>query len=269
MGRCKHQVILINQGLHWCGKQNPSYPDCKNCPEFEEEDINFYISTACNVITEENLVPKIGFWKPDGLYGEFSNWYPCKFEYLGIKFNSSEQALMWRKARLFADEEAERKILSTNDQRYIRQVGRQVKLYNDTIWSHLRYKYMVEILYEKFSQNTDLTKKLLDTKKAELLEASPYDNIWGIGSSNVNNIRGDNLLGKALMEVREKLLLDQAYNKINNLCCLNCNRYKDFFQDYNETNSDKDFCKDTKDMVNSLSLIKEAIDELNTIKKGH
>ncbi len=45
-----------------------------------------------------------------------------------------------------------------------------------------------------------------------LVEASPYDTIWGIGM-DANNLdrfdtskwKGTNLLGKALMEVREKL----------------------------------------------------------------
>ena len=45
--------------------------------------------------------------------------------------------------------------------------------------------------------------------------------------------------------------MSKAYDKINNLCCLSSNRYKDFFQDYDGT--DEDFCKDIYEMVDCLS----------------
>lgn len=264
---CKHQEWLINQGVHWCGLQNPIYPDCKNCPNFEELDVSgIYTSTAINYNIDEISSSKIGFWKADKPYGEFSNWYACEFEYMGIKFSSSEQALMWTKANVFQDSTIAELILVTNNQKRIKELGRAVKNYDDNIWSRNRYNIMIDILYAKFSQNSNLMDKLLITGKAELFEASPYDKIWGIGSSDVNIINGENLLGKALMEVRSKLSLVRAYSKINNLCCLSSNRYKDFFQDYNGT--DEDICKDVNDMIGSLEQIKQAIDELNTIKKG-
>jgi ribA/ribD-fused uncharacterized protein len=53
----------------------------------------------------------------------------------------------------------------------------------------------------------------LNTKNRVLVEASPYDKIWGIGISaddkhieNPLKWNGQNLLGFALMEVREELL---------------------------------------------------------------
>ena len=129
---------------------------------------------------------------------------------MGIKFNSSEQALMWTKANIFQDSIVAENILSTTNQKRIRELGRTVKNYDDVIWSKDRYNIMVDILYAKFSQNYDLMNKLLSTEKADLFEASPYDKIWGIGSSDVNIINGENLLGKALMEVRNKLVDKRA-----------------------------------------------------------
>ena len=64
---------------------------------------------------------------------------------------------------------------------------------------------MRNILYYKFSQNPILRDKLLSTRDADIYEASPYDKIWGIGSTDVNDIKGKNLLGKALMDVRATL----------------------------------------------------------------
>lgn len=68
---------------------------------------------------------------------------------------------------------------------------------------------MVDILKIKF-QNPTLKEILLRTDNLELVEGSPYDAIWGVKldwmSDEIldrNNWRGRNLLGKALMEVRE------------------------------------------------------------------
>ena len=64
----------------------------------------------------------------------------------------------------------------------------------------------------KFSQNEDLKKQLLATKKYILAECAVRDRIWGIGLSmrdrrrfNESEWQGQNLLGKALMSVRDKL----------------------------------------------------------------
>ncbi len=64
----------------------------------------------------------------------------------------------------------------------------------------------------KFSQNEELKNFLLSTNNKILAEASPYDKIWGIGigqddkdAYNIDKWKGENLLGKALMKVREEL----------------------------------------------------------------
>jgi ribA/ribD-fused uncharacterized protein len=64
----------------------------------------------------------------------------------------------------------------------------------------------------KFSQHESLKNYLLQTGDKIIVEASPFDKIWGIGMAK-NNIhamnpfewKGDNLLGFVLMEVRDSL----------------------------------------------------------------
>lgn len=56
-----------------------------------------------------------------------------------------------------------------------------------------------------------LKEALLDTGDKELVEASPFDKVWGIGvsadaASTKNRASwGQNLLGKALMATRERI----------------------------------------------------------------
>ena len=93
----------------------------------------------------------------------------------------------------------------------VKHLGRKVQNYDDTVWNSERYQVMVECLRCKFTQNKVLKEKLLKTKPQTLYEASPYDKIWGIGLSKKDaahcdpNNYGQNLLGKALMEIRDEL----------------------------------------------------------------
>lgn len=64
----------------------------------------------------------------------------------------------------------------------------------------------------KFGQHTDLREYLLGTGDRVLVEASPLDRVWGIGLAadderavSPDQWRGLNLLGFALMQVRETL----------------------------------------------------------------
>ena len=91
----------------------------------------------------------------------------------------------------------------------IKALGRQVKGYNDSYWNGVRQLLVYEGLKEKFVQNKDLKKLLLDTEDSILAECAVNDRIWGIGLSmkDSNRLesekwRGQNLLGYALMMVR-------------------------------------------------------------------
>jgi hypothetical protein len=139
-----------------------------------------------------------------------SNFYPCKFEFNGKTFNFSEQCFMYQKAILFNDFEIAKQVLNETDVRKIKALGRKVKNFNNELWDKHKEDFMFNACYAKFSQNNELKDFLLSTGNREIVEASPVDNIWGIGFSsdkameNVNKW-GQNLLGKVLMKVREDL----------------------------------------------------------------
>lgn len=63
---------------------------------------------------------------------------------------------------------------------------------------------MDDVLLLKFQQHPDLRMKLLGTGDARIIYADPTDPFWGSGSDET----GQNLLGKALVTVREKLRME-------------------------------------------------------------
>ena len=153
----------------------------------------------------------IYFWKPSGNYGFLGNWYFSPFIKNEIRFINNEQYFMWEKQQLFdpTNVALEKNILASAHPAEIRQLGRLVQNFNQTVWDANKFELMKRGLLEKFSQNTALKNALLDTNAAILVEASPYDTIWGIGlnelDAKVKKWRGENLLGKALMDVRSLL----------------------------------------------------------------
>ena len=154
----------------------------------------------------------ICFHNPEEPNGYLSNWYLSEFTADGVDFSSMEQYMMYRKAVTFGDEETSRQIMVTNDVGKIKALGRQVKNYNDTVWNGVRQIVIYEGLLQKFSQNPELREKLLATGEKLLAECAVQDKIWGIGLSmndekrfDILQWKGQNLLGFALMLVREKL----------------------------------------------------------------
>lgn len=149
------------------------------------------------------------FWKSQS---PFSNWYLSDFTLDGITFNCNEQYMMYQKALLFNDQEIADKILKTKSPTRHKQLGRKVKNFDDKIWNKNCQNIVYTGLKAKFSQNDELLKKLKETDGTTLVEASPYDKIWGIGmkmtdkrAQNRSTWLGKNLLGELLTKVREDL----------------------------------------------------------------
>lgn len=120
--------------------------------------------------------------------------------------------MMYKKAIVFNDTKIAKEILETTDVSKIKALGRQVSNYNDTYWNGVRQIIIYKGLLEKFSRNEDLKKRLLNTGNDILAECAVQDKIWGIGLSmkdvnrwDMEKWRGENLLGFALMLVREEL----------------------------------------------------------------
>ncbi|OCB76379.1 hypothetical protein B0A79_04690 [Flavobacterium piscis] len=168
-----------------------------------------------NIATENKF---LFFWghqpNKDGSISKtcFSQWWLSSFEVDKVIYKTAEHWMMAKKAELFKDHAILEKILQAKSPAEAKKFGREVKNYNETLWLAARFDIVKEGNYHKFSQNPELKTFLLNTKERVIVEASPVDAIWGIGMAgdhkdilNPEKWRGLNLLGFALMEVRDEL----------------------------------------------------------------
>ncbi len=154
----------------------------------------------------------ICFHNPDEENGYLSNWYLSEFTIDEVTFSSMEQYMMYKKALCFHDMDTANQILATDDVSKIKALGRLVRNYNESYWNGVRQIIIYNGLLAKFSQNEDLKEQLKATGNAILAECAVRDKIWGIGLSmkaskrlDRDQWKGQNLLGYALMMVRESL----------------------------------------------------------------
>lgn len=169
---------------------------------------------------QQGFSPKwLHFWghtpSKDGSLGKtcFSQWWAGHpFVIDGIVYATAEHWMMAEKARLFDDPATLAEILSAKSPAIAKKLGRKVANFDNTIWLNARWDIVVRGNLAKFAQHTDLKTFLLQTGDRIIVEASPFDEIWGIGmaathanAENPAQWNGLNLLGFALMEVREHL----------------------------------------------------------------
>jgi len=155
------------------------------------------------------------FWN-----GPASQWYPSVFEIDGVSYNCAEQWMMVRKARLFEDAAAEQAIMESNSPRDQKAIGRKIKGFSQEVWEAegennrpLCWNEVYRGNLAKFQQNADLLEWLKGTAGTLLVEASPYDKIWGIGlgeddprCQDPEQWQGLNWLGEVVTAVREELM---------------------------------------------------------------
>lgn len=160
----------------------------------------------------------IHFWGHTNKFNEsvglfcFSQWFHSSFTVDNITYKTAEHWMMAHKALLFGDTMSFDKIIASNKPSEAKELGRQVLGYDDQIWNENKFEIVKNGNIHKFNQHPEFAEYLLRTENRIIVEASPVDTIWGIGlpvnSKDIENIyawRGQNLLGFALMEVRDFL----------------------------------------------------------------
>ncbi|CAD0111789.1 unnamed protein product [Aureobasidium uvarum] len=152
-------------------------------------------------------------------HGIFSQFQKCSFtdpDYPNVKFTCAEQYMMHGKAQTFDNPDIAAQILAATASKAQKALGRKIKGFSDRVWDPVKLGIVERGNYLKFSQKEKFKKVLLDTGDRLIVEASADDKIWGIGynatgAEKVSRERwGQNLLGIALMNVREKIRAEEA-----------------------------------------------------------
>ena len=179
------------------------------------------ISVAEARAAEDNAVKVVLFAEPDtNDYGFLSLNWTVELEFNGTMYNSARQALAAELAKGFNDEQNLQRIMTAESPQEITYELNDVPGEadaNEPKWNDLTKRLLYDINIVKFNQYPELAGRLLETKNAQLGAYIPDDNLLGIGISldnvqslNPVNWTGQNLLGKALMDIRQKIRSDQA-----------------------------------------------------------
>lgn len=149
------------------------------------------------------------FWK-----GPLSQWHKSNFVVNGVGFNCAEQYMMAEKASIFSDKLTYEKIMNTSSPKEQKYFGRQVAEFDVDFWNRVAKKVVYKGNWAKFTQDNNLKSLLLATEGTTLVEASPYDKIWGIGlgksdprAQSRDTWQGKNWLGETLTKLRDDLIL--------------------------------------------------------------
>jgi ribA/ribD-fused uncharacterized protein len=131
-----------------------------------------------------------------------SNFHPCEVHFEGMIFGSSEHAFQAAKT---TDIEERHGIQDCSTPGQAKRAGRRVTLRPD--WDAIKLDVMREIVRDKFKRNPDLWERLAQTENAELVEGNHWhDDFWGVCScEGCSHVKGQNNLGKILMEIRAEL----------------------------------------------------------------
>lgn len=147
-----------------------------------------------------------------GRASPLSNHHYSTFQLEGHSFNSMEQFLAWKRARISGKKGLINRALSSTNPVVCKGILNELKDDNVPKWEEVLEEVVNSGLTAKFGQNENLAQFLIDTHPKTLGEAS-LNKRWGIGlplnSPDVFDtskwVEGGNLLGKKLAQVRDFL----------------------------------------------------------------
>jgi hypothetical protein len=134
----------------------------------------------------------------DEPYGCFANTAAYGFDAEGTEWRTAEHFFQAHKYVGTADFDA---IRNARSAMIAASMGNSKKRQPRGDWEAVKDDIMRQAIRYKVRANPEVQERLLGTGNLEIINDDPKDDYWGVGEDG----RGQNMLGKILMEVRESL----------------------------------------------------------------
>lgn len=132
------------------------------------------------------------FWQAEDM---LSQWYKGQPIFVnGREYVTAEQYMMSEKALLFGDLDSYRKIMAEPDPAVCKKLGRGVTGFDSQGWDNAFREIIFHGNLAKLQSDIEIVDFLLSTEDAVLVEASPYDDIYGAGLKREDLLNGDGSL---------------------------------------------------------------------------
>ena len=157
----------------------------------------YNIDWLIETIKSDTQLKYATFWHEGEEYPNhcFSQWYQGKpFSVNGRTYMTAEQYMMSEKALLFKDLFHYSLIMEESSPKKCKELGRLVTGFDPITWDNALREIIFHGNLGKFQSDITLVDALLGTENAILVEASPYDGIYGAGLAENDLLNPDGTL---------------------------------------------------------------------------
>jgi len=148
----------------------------------------------------------IRFYRVGEPFGEFSNFALYSISLGKRRWPTVEH---YFQAQKFQDKTHQEAIRKAKKPSIAARMGRDRKKRLRRDWESAKVGVMREAILAKFTQHAELRELLISTGDAKIVEHTERDSYWGDGGDG----SGKNMLGRLLMELRQRLCEDSASNR--------------------------------------------------------
>ncbi len=141
--------------------------------------------------------------KFNGKFKFLSNFEPCEVTFEGVTYPSTEHA--YQAAKTLDPKIRALFLLPSVTAGKAKRMAKTMKVRED--WNDVRVGVMEGLLRQKFAPGTPLALELAALKDHDICEGNYWhDNFWGSCTCAKCADKGENVLGKLLMKLRDELL---------------------------------------------------------------
>ena len=150
-----------------------------------------------------------------GYFGELnllSNFYHAPFKYQDTSYHCSEQFIQLKKAELFKDKPAVKRILHAKTGHQCKAEGQRISNFNQETWEKSAYQLCMPGIRQKFLENETSRHLLLNKTKGKRIAECTKDTVWGCGMSihnehclDITRWTCQGIMGSILEEIRTEL----------------------------------------------------------------